>query len=89
MLDSLLGRLSRYLRRLRAGWTPDSDRAFHDQIFQGQDYDPFDPAYPGNITIRRFADLASEYVAQSQSVADLGCGPGEITCELARTVSPG
>ena len=84
MLDSLLGRLSRYLRRLRAGWTADSDRAFHDQIFQGQDYDPFDPAYPGNITIRRFADLASEYVAQSQSVADLGCGPGEITCELAR-----
>ncbi len=36
------------------------------------------------ITIRRFADLAEVYLGASKKVLDLGCGPGEITCELAR-----
>src|SRR5204862_4436490 len=30
------------------------------------------------------ADLASERLAGVRLAADLGCGPGEITCELAR-----
>lgn len=39
------------------------------------------------MTIRRFAALASERLRRigAARVADLGCGPGEITCELART----
>ena len=82
-LASVVGRAARYLRARRAKWTADTDRHFHDEIFERQDYDPFDPAYPGNITIRRFADLASEHVRHASLVADLGCGPGEITCELA------
>jgi SAM-dependent methyltransferase len=82
-LTTALARAIRYLRGRRSKWSLHTDRQFHDEIFARQDYDPFDRAYPGNITIRRFADLASEYVAQTSSVADLGCGPGEITCELA------
>jgi SAM-dependent methyltransferase len=46
--------------------------------------DPFSFAYPGYITIRRFADLASPFLKELRSVLDLGCGPAEITCELAR-----
>ena len=83
MAFTLVRRLARHVKARRAQWTAETDRAFHDAIFAAQDFDPFDPAYPGRITIRRFADLASPYVAQAGSVADLGCGPGEITCELA------
>lgn len=57
---------------------------YHDAIFEGGGYDPTDASYPGSITIRRFADLADPHVARSRTVVDIGCGPGEITCELAR-----
>jgi SAM-dependent methyltransferase len=80
-------RLSRPARLLRwrfAKWSTSSDREFHDVIFGAQHYDPFSPSYPGHLTIRRFADLAEQRLDGVRSVRDLGCGPGEITCELAR-----
>lgn len=83
----MLDRLLRPVRRLRARtarWSVADDRRFHDSLFQSQSHDPFSESYPGYITIRRFADLASEHLGQSRRVLDLGCGPGEITCELAR-----
>ena len=79
--------LLRRLRNLRwrwRNWSSASDKAFHDQLFAGQTYDPFSHSYPGYVTIRRFADLAAAHVTQTGVVLDLGCGPGEITCELAR-----
>jgi SAM-dependent methyltransferase len=82
-LTHAIGRLARALRQRRAGWSPASDQAFHDQVFERHDIDPFDRAYPGNITIRRFADLAAERMQGVNRALDLGCGPGEITCELA------
>ena len=65
-------------------WSTDSDRAFWDGQFAAAVYDPFSPSYPGRVTIRRFGDLASPYLAGVGIAVDLGCGPGEITCELAR-----
>ncbi len=53
-------------------------------MFAPQRHDPFSPSYPGYLTIRRFADLAAQHLDGVRSVLDLGCGPGEITCELAR-----
>jgi SAM-dependent methyltransferase len=79
--------LTRIVRRLnwsRHRWTVEADLEFHDEIFKDATYDPTDISYPGAVTIRRFADLAAPHVAASKVVADLGCGPGEITCELAR-----
>jgi len=78
--------ITRILRRLRwqtRRWSTDTDREFHDQAFAGGPADPFTFAYPGYVTIRRFADLAAERVAGASRVVDVGCGPGEITCELA------
>jgi len=75
------------VRRLRArtkDWSPEKDREYHDALFGKQEYNPFSFAYPGYITIRRFADLASPLLKGLRSVLDLGCGPAEITCELAR-----
>jgi len=72
-----------WLRARRSGWSPETDRAFHDALFGSHDHDAFSPAYTGNITIRRFADLASPHVEGSRTVLDVGCGLGEITCELA------
>jgi SAM-dependent methyltransferase len=75
------------LRRARwrfARWSSSSDRTFHDDVFRNPSYDPFSPSYPGNVTIRRFADLAGRHCGGVRSILDLGCGPGEITCELAR-----
>ena len=70
---------------LAAGaWSKDSDRTYHERLYEAQDYDPFDPGYPGYPTIRRFADHADALIPPSGTVLDLGCGPGEITCELAR-----
>jgi 2-polyprenyl-3-methyl-5-hydroxy-6-metoxy-1,4-benzoquinol methylase len=74
----------RQLRWRRAAWSKDSDRSYHEQLYEAQDYDPFDPAYPGYLTIRRFADHADALMPAGGTVLDLGCGPGEITCELAR-----
>ncbi len=81
---SLVGRLLRGLRARTARWSGEADREFHDALFTPQQYDPFTFAYPGYATIRRFADLASERLTGLSRAADLGCGPGEITCELAR-----
>jgi len=79
--------LTRLVRQARAQlqrWTPETDRACHDRLFEAQTFDPFDPAYPGRLTILRFADAASARLAGVSFALDLGCGSGEITCELAR-----
>jgi SAM-dependent methyltransferase len=73
-------------RRVRSRWSrwsAGSDREFHDRLFGTARHDPFSRAYPGNITIKRFADLAADRLDAARVVLDLGCGPGEITCELA------
>lgn len=83
----MFARVLRPIRRLRgalARWSVSEDREFHDLLFEAQEHDAFNPSYPGLITIRRFVDLVSVYLAGRRSVLDLGCGPGEITCELAR-----
>lgn len=77
-------RLISWLRARRAGWSRETDRAFHDTLFASHDHDAFSPAYTGNITIRRFADLAAPFVEDCAHIVDVGCGLGEITCELAR-----
>src|SRR5262245_12730210 len=83
MFDRLLSRLRR-MRQRAAGWSVADDRVFHDDLFGAARHDPFDRSFPGSITIRRFADLAGERLGDAREVLDLGCGPGEITCELAR-----
>src|SRR3954469_24505603 len=82
MLDRILSQIRR-LRRRTAGWSVGDDQAFHDGLFAAAAHDPFDRSFPGYITIRRFADLAADRIGGGRSVLDLGCGPGEITCELA------
>lgn len=77
-------RLAKWLNWKRRGWSTARDRAFHDTVFVGQTYDSFSNSYPGYLTIRRFADLAEPHVRAPDHVLDLGCGPGEVTCELAR-----
>lgn len=83
VFDRLLAPV-RTARRAAARWSASEDRRFHDELFAGRSYDPFASSYPGYITIRRFADLASAHFGDAARVVDLGCGPGEITCELAR-----
>ncbi len=83
----MLARLLRPVRRLRAArarWSVAEDRVFHDGLFQSQGHNPFSPSYVGYVTIQRFAELASAYLSGHEHVLDLGCGPGEITCELGR-----
>lgn len=80
-------RLTRPVRAARSAlrnWSSASDREFHDRLFQQLPYDPFSSAYPGHLTIRRFADHLEARLDGVRSVVDLGCGPGEITCEIAR-----
>jgi SAM-dependent methyltransferase len=76
--------LLRRARSLLHGWSAGSDRSFHDQLFSTQMFDPFDPCYPGLLTIRCFADHAAPNLPEKGLVIDLGCGVGEITTELAR-----
>jgi SAM-dependent methyltransferase len=83
MLKHILHAARNVRWRLR-NWSSASDRAFHDDLFARSAHDPFSSSYPGLITIKRFADLASAHIAADGAVLDLGCGPGEITCELAR-----
>jgi SAM-dependent methyltransferase len=80
---ALLNRLLNHVRKMKKKWSPQKDRDFHDHLFAGQNHDPFDFSYSGYLTIKRFADLAAPYVEKAKSVLDLGCGPAEITCELA------
>jgi SAM-dependent methyltransferase len=83
----MLGRVLASLRKARrraARWSAGEDQLFHDALFAAQAHDPFSLSYPGHITIRRFADLAGAHLREAKHVLDLGCGPGEITCELAR-----
>jgi SAM-dependent methyltransferase len=79
----LLARLARELNWSRRSWSSASDEKFHDDLYRDDRYDPFSWAYPGYTTIRRFADIVEPYLPPDGIVLDLGCGPGEITCELA------
>lgn len=79
-----LGSLPRRLRWALRRWSPAADREFHDALFGVQQYNPFSFAYPGYVTIRRFAELTEPHLTDVRHAVDLGCGPGEITCELAR-----
>ena len=76
-------RLIRELRWAARGWSKASDQAFHQSLYGARAYDPFTCAYPGYVTIRRFADLAAVHLPEAGLVVDLGCGPAEITCEMA------
>jgi len=76
--------LTRRARSRLQRWSPDADREFHEAAFGQRAYDPYSPSYPGFLTIRRFADLAAPDVDGAGLVVDLGCGPAEITGELAR-----
>jgi SAM-dependent methyltransferase len=79
-----LAALPRRIRWALRRWSSSADRDFHDALFGAQRYEPFSFAYPGYLTIRRFADLTAPYFEGVRTAVDLGCGPGEITCELAR-----
>ena len=79
-----LGAIPRRLRWALHRWSPAADREFHDALFRAQRYNPFSYAYPGYITIRRFAALTEPHLQDVRHAVDLGCGPAEITCELAR-----
>jgi SAM-dependent methyltransferase len=79
-----LAALPRRIRWALRKWSSSADQEFHDALFSAQRYDPFSFAYPGYVTIRRFADLTDPYLAGVRHAVDFGCGPGEITCELAR-----
>jgi SAM-dependent methyltransferase len=74
----------RQLRWRKGAWSKDSDRQYHEHLYEAQDHDPFQASYPGYVTIRRFADHAEALIPTNGTVLDVGCGPGEITCELAR-----
>jgi SAM-dependent methyltransferase len=74
----------RQLRWRKGAWSKDSDRQYHEPLYEAQDYDAFRTSYPGYVTIRRFADHAEVLMPGAGAVLDIGCGPGEITCELAR-----
>ena len=87
MLTPVLDPFFALIRRARSRlerWSPAADRDFHDAAFSVRGYDPYSPSYPGFLTIRRFAELAAPHLADARQVVDLGCGPAEITCELAR-----
>lgn len=79
----LIARLARELNWSRRAWSAASDREFHESLYRTDHYDPFSWAYPGYTTIRRFADLIEPFLPERGIVLDVGCGPGEITCELA------
>lgn len=82
-MKASLNRLLNRVRRIKGKWTAHKDRDFHDRLFEGPHPQPFTFSYFGYMTIKRFADLAAPHVDQAASVLDLGCGPAEITCELA------
>ena len=83
MFDRLFA-LTRRVRSRLQRWSPEADRHFHDAVFSRRAYDPYSPSYPGFLTIRRFAELTAPHLTDVRRALDLGCGPAEITCELAR-----
>lgn len=64
----------RKLRARKKDWATEKDREYHDALFGSQEFDPFSFAYPGYITIRRFADLASPFVKNLRSVLVMAPG---------------
>ena len=83
-MKRLIRKTVRKFKRKYKGWSEEQDQEFFNASFASQDFNPFTLAYPGYITIKRFADLASPSLKGLSSVLDMGCGPAEITCELAR-----
>ncbi|MBN2399160.1 MAG: class I SAM-dependent methyltransferase [Candidatus Aminicenantes bacterium] len=83
LMASLNG-LFNAVRKMKRSWSTQKDKDFHDQLFAVAPPQPFTFSYFGCITIMRFADLAAAHVEKATFVLDLGCGPAEITCELAR-----
>jgi SAM-dependent methyltransferase len=83
-MKRLIRKTVRKFKTKYKGWSAEQDHKFFNASFASQDFDPFTLAYPGYITIKRFADLASPYLKGLSSVLDVGCGPAEITCELAK-----
>ncbi len=80
-------RITRWIKKWRArlkGWSKSKDRLYHNELFSHSHPNPFTWSYPGYITIRRFADLVSPFLNGLSYVVDIGCGCGEVTCELAR-----
>ncbi|MFO7865530.1 MAG: methyltransferase domain-containing protein [Candidatus Aminicenantes bacterium] len=71
------------LRFLLKRWSAYKDQEYHNCHFKSAIDHPFRFSYTGYITIRRFADLAFPFLKDCRSVLDIGCGTGEITCELA------
>lgn len=84
MIPKGFGRLFRAARWRLSRWSSQQDQTFHDHLFEGISHDAFSRSYPGYISTRRFADLVSPYVSRAARCIDFGCGPGEITCELAK-----
>ncbi|HSQ35306.1 MAG TPA: class I SAM-dependent methyltransferase, partial [Candidatus Binatia bacterium] len=82
-MNAGLNRLLNRVRKIKRKWTRQKDRDFHDRLFEGPQPQPFTFSYYGYTTIKRFADLAAPHVEKAAAVLDLGCGPAEITCELA------
>ena len=44
-------RALRHLRWRALGWSKTTDQQYHDQFYQGPDYDPFSLDYPGYVTV--------------------------------------
>jgi SAM-dependent methyltransferase len=79
-----LTRLARTVRRRLSDWSQTSDAAFHDDLFSAAPEPRLDFSYVGYATVRRIADLVEPELVKARRVVDIGCGLGEVTCELAR-----
>ena len=84
----MIGGLLRRLRWRLSRWSAEDDRVFHDALFSPHHYDPFTFAYPGYVTIRRFADLASARLTSVRRQAGDGPWWGSQFCSLAASRGP-
>ena len=58
----------RRLRWWRGSWSKDSDRSYHERLYEAQDYDPFDPGYPGyRHFVRAFEGVAKVLPVSAQT----------------------